>query len=121
MVIDRGQTPLGPLARRRDDFDTADARYAAAFELRSGDAPTANNLAEIRRAQGRAGEALALYKRAAALGMVDSEAVLGARPANALAAASTPTVLDDESEIELFDATDDALPHFTSTSRGSKP
>lgn len=58
---------LGYVTRLRGDLDAASDAYVAALARCPGDAELHNNLAELRRAQGRAAEALALYRRAATL------------------------------------------------------
>lgn len=51
-------------------------------------------------------------KRAASLRLEDSEAMLGTRPAKALATAISPKAIDDEAELELFGDDTDELPSF---------
>ena len=58
---------LGYLARSRNDLTDAGNFYAAALARNPTDAELHNNLAEVRRAQQRDAEAIALYRRAIAL------------------------------------------------------
>ncbi len=58
------QVQLGELAFRSGDWETAETHYTAALSAQPDDSAAQDHLAELRGAQGRFDEALALYTRA---------------------------------------------------------